>query len=66
MSTHSSTQVKWSPPPPNSLKVKFDGVTFKDIGGGGWFVFHTKHTQQKINGSTAFAIDNMFYVNFRI
>ena len=31
-----------------------------------WFVSHTKHTQQKINGSTSFEIDNMYYVNFRI
>ena len=30
------------------------------------FVSHTKHTQGKINGSTSFAIDNMYYVNFRI
>ena len=32
MSTHSPTRVRWSPLPPNSLKVNFDGVTFKDIG----------------------------------
>ena len=31
-----------------------------------WFVLHTKHTQQKINESTLFAIDNMYYVYFRI
>ena len=30
------------------------------------FVSHTKHTQWKINGSTSFAINNMYYVNFRI
>ena len=30
------------------------------------FVLHTKHTQRKINGSTSFAIDNMYYANFRI
>ena len=30
------------------------------------FVSHTKHMQRKIKGSTSFAIDNMFYVNFRI
>ena len=30
------------------------------------FVSHTKHTQQKINGSILFAIDNMYYVNFKI
>ena len=30
------------------------------------FVSHTKHTQRKINGSTSFAIDNMYYVSFRI
>ena len=30
------------------------------------FVSHTKHTQRKINGFTSFAIDNIFYVNFRI
>ena len=30
------------------------------------FVSHTKHTQRKINGSTSFAIDNMYNVNFRI
>ena len=30
------------------------------------FVLHTKYTQQKINGSTSFVIDNMYYVNFRI
>ena len=29
------------------------------------FVSHTKHTQWKFNGSTSFAIDNMYYVNFR-
>ena len=33
--THSPTQVKWSPPPPNSLKVNFDGATFKNIGRAG-------------------------------
>ncbi|XP_075650224.1 uncharacterized protein LOC142620799 [Castanea sativa] len=35
MSTHSPTGVRWSPPPPNSLKVNFDGATFKDIGRAG-------------------------------
>jgi len=30
------------------------------------FVSHTKHTQRKINKSASFAIDNMYYVNFRI
>ena len=25
-----------------------------------------KHAQWKINGSTSFAIDNIYYVNFRI
>ena len=30
------------------------------------FVSHTKHTQWKINKSTSFAIDNMYYVNFKI
>ena len=30
------------------------------------FVLHTKHMHQKINGSTSFAIDNMYYVNFKI
>ena len=30
------------------------------------FVSHTKHTQQKINKSTSFAFDNMYYVNFII
>ena len=30
------------------------------------FVLHTKHMQQKINESISFAIDNMYYVNFRI
>ena len=30
------------------------------------FVSHTKHTQQKINRSTSFVIDNMHYVNFKI
>ena len=30
------------------------------------FVSYTKHAQRKINGSTSFAIDNMYYVNFRI
>ena len=30
------------------------------------FVSHTKHMQRKINGSTSFTIDNMYYVNFRI
>ena len=31
-----------------------------------YFVLHIKHTQQKINESTSFAIDNMYYENFRI
>ena len=31
-----------------------------------WFVSHTKYTQWKINGSTSFVIDNIYYVNFRI
>ena len=30
------------------------------------FVMQTKHMQRKINGSTSFAIDNMYYINFRI
>ena len=30
------------------------------------FVLHTKHTQWKNNGPTSFAIDNMYYINFRI
>ena len=30
------------------------------------FVSHTKHIQWKINRSTSFAINNIFYVNFRI
>ena len=30
------------------------------------FALHTKHTQLKINESTLFAIDNMYYVNFKI
>ena len=30
------------------------------------FVSHTKHTQRKINESTSFAIDNMYYVSFKI
>ena len=30
------------------------------------YVLHTKHTQRKINESTSFAIDNIYYVNFRI
>ena len=30
------------------------------------FVSHTNHTQQKMNGSTSFAINNMYCVNFRI
>jgi len=30
------------------------------------FASHTKHTQRKINESISFAIDNMYYVNFRI
>ena len=30
------------------------------------FASYTKLTQWKINGSTSFAIDNMYYVNFRI
>ena len=43
-------------------------------GGGGctscwkntFFLYHTKQTQRKNNGSTSFAIDNMYYINFRI
>ena len=31
-----------------------------------WFVYHTKYMQWKINESTLFAIDNMYYVNFKI
>ena len=31
-----------------------------------WFVSHINHMQRKINRSTSFAIDNMYYVNFRI
>ena len=31
-----------------------------------WFVLHTKHALWKIYGSTSFAIDNMYYVNFKI
>ena len=27
------------------------------------FVLHTKHTRRKINGSTSFAIDNIYYEN---
>ena len=30
------------------------------------FVSHTKHTQWKINESTSFTIDNMYYVSFRL
>ena len=30
------------------------------------FILHKKHTQRKINGSTLFAIDNMYYISFRI
>ena len=30
------------------------------------FISHTKHTQRKIKGSTSFAIDNMYYISFRI
>ena len=30
------------------------------------FLSHTKHTQQKINRSTSFAIDNIYHANFRI
>ena len=30
------------------------------------FVSHTKHMQQKINRSISFAIDNTYYVNFRL
>ena len=30
------------------------------------FASHTRHTQRKINESTSFAIDNMYYVNFII
>ena len=30
------------------------------------FVLHITHTQRKINESASFAIDNMYYVNFRI
>ena len=41
---------------------------YLDVGDVGktWFVLHTKHTQWKINGSISFAIDNMYYVNYRI
>ena len=30
------------------------------------FVSHIKHTQWKIDRSTSFEIDNMYYVNFKI
>ena len=33
--TSSSPQVRCSPPPPNYLKVNFDGATFKEIGKAG-------------------------------
>ena len=29
------------------------------------FVSHTKHTQLKINKSTSFAIDNMYYISLK-
>lgn len=39
-------QIKWSPPPPNYLKVNFDGATFKDIGRAGiGAVLRDKHGQ---------------------
>ena len=30
------------------------------------FISHKKHTQRKINGFILFAIDNMYYITFRI
>ena len=33
--TNVPPQIRWSPPPPNYLKVNFDGATFKDIGRAG-------------------------------
>ena len=30
------------------------------------FVSHIKHMQQKINRSTSFTINNIYYINFRI
>ena len=33
--TNAPPQIRWSPPPPNYLKVNFDGATFKDIGRAG-------------------------------
>ena len=44
-----------------------DSTCTRHIGvGKTWFVLHTKHTQWKINGSTSFAIDNIYYLNLRI
>ena len=38
----------------------------RELFGKTQFVLHAKHTQRKINESTLFTIDNMYYVNFRI
>ena len=44
-----------------------DSTCTRHIGvGKTWFVLHTKHMQWKINGSTSFAIDNIYYLNLRI
>ena len=46
---------------PNPMNVSVIILLVKHM-----FVSHTKYTQRKINGSTSFAINNMYYVNFRI
>ena len=35
VSTHVPIRSRWSPPPSNSWKVNFDGVTFKEISKAG-------------------------------
>ena len=47
-------------------KFEIENLALIPIIGKTYFVSHTKHRQQKINGSTSFAIGNMYYVNFNI
>ena len=47
-------------------KFEIENLALIPIIGKTYFVSHTKRTQLKINGFTSFAIDNIYYVNFKI
>ena len=57
-------------PPGNSgreeVATAVEHQATEEIVGKTWFISHTKHTQRNINRFTSFAIDNMYYVNFKI